>query len=198
MSGTTAYDRSGNGYNGTINRATPTNGKVGQALDFNGSNASVASGAVFTDLGTSNHPYSFSVWVNVDEGESDGNIIHMVGGGWCLPPVQIDAGYFKGYSWPGGTTVVDTDPAEKGVWSHIVVTWDSANGQRIFVNGVLKNTTAQATYSASGNNNTIYAGYSPGGCAGNQGFFDGKIDEVRIYNRSLTPDEASRLYRLGR
>lgn len=27
--------------------------------------------------------------------------------------------------------------------------------------------------------------------------FDGKIDDVRIYNRALTPDEIRRLYNIG-
>ncbi|HXK31646.1 MAG TPA: LamG-like jellyroll fold domain-containing protein [Candidatus Paceibacterota bacterium] len=29
-------------------------------------------------------------------------------------------------------------------------------------------------------------------------FFDGSIDDVRIYNRALSPEEVKRLYNMGR
>src|SRR5690606_20679208 len=56
ISGTTAYDRSGSGNNGTLtNGPTPTFGKVGQALSFDGTDdyisvADPASGVL--DFGT--------------------------------------------------------------------------------------------------------------------------------------------------
>ena len=37
-----------------------------------------------------------------------------------------------------------------------------------------------------------------GSWTGNQQYFNGKIDEVRIYNRALSAEEIQRLYNLGR
>ena len=77
VSGTVVYDRGGNGYNGTISGAVKTTGKLGQALSFNGTSDYVTSGGVFSALGTSNRPYTISVWAKAAGGETQGNIIHM-------------------------------------------------------------------------------------------------------------------------
>jgi hypothetical protein len=200
VSGTTIYDKSGFARNAAITRGgngygvTSTPGKVKQAFDFDGqTDYALASG--FTDLGTSNVPYSFTGWVKIPPTETDGNIIHMVGGGWCLPPVALSSGKLRGYSWNGGgVSVAGTTNLAPGTWYHFANTWDATNGLRIFVNGVLENSTAQATYIASGISNSLYFGYSPGVCAGDTGWFNGAIDDLRVYNYSLSSQEISQIY----
>lgn len=68
VSGTTAYDRSGQGNNGTLaNSPTTTAGKIGQALDFDGSSEYVSMGdpasAVLDPAGS----FSLSAWVKTTQ-----------------------------------------------------------------------------------------------------------------------------------
>ncbi len=198
----TAFDRSGQSRNSTIFNTTPTQGKVGQALQFNGS-TSYSSSTGFSELGTANQPYSFAGWVKINNGAGDGNIIHMAssvtGIGWCLPPVGYSGGKLRGYSWNGGgVSVTGTTTLQPNIWYHFVNTWDATNGLRIYVNGVLENSTAMAVYSASGGTNSLFLGFNPGGCAGNLGWLNGSLDEVRIYNRALSASEISQLYNMGK
>ncbi len=203
VSGSTNYDKSGNSRNATSTGSpVPAIGKIGQAMNFTGS-GQYATASGFSEAGTSNQPYTFAAWVKPATGETDGNIIHMsslVGGtGWCLPPMAIVSGYARGYSWNGGgVSVTGTSTISSGVWTHIVNTWDSSGGLKIYVNGSLENTTSQATYIASGVSNYIWLAYSPAICAGDAGDFDGSVDDVRIYSRALTAAEVYRLYTLGK
>ena len=79
-------------------------------------------------------------------------------------------------------------PIPTNAWTHIVYV-SGASGNAIYVNGAQ----AAVTYS--------------GGSASTQNFFglvsyvselDGILDEVRVYNRALTPAEIKRLYNMGR
>ncbi len=197
---THVVDMSKYGNNGTVTGAVvnTTDCKYGNCYTFDGAGDYV-NVSNFPDLGTSNRPYSFQGWIKTASGETDGNIIHMSalgsGTGWCLPPIALDGGKIRGYSWVGsGVSVHSTTTVSSGQWYYFVNTWDATNGLRIFVNGILENTTSQATYSASGASNFIWLGFTPNGCAGDKGWFNGTIDEVRIWNRSLTAEEVTQQY----
>lgn len=196
---TLALDASGHNKNALIAGATGgQTGKSGKAFLFNGTSSYVrASG--FANLGTSNQAYTFAGWVKLTSGETDGNIIHMSsvsgGTGWCLPPVAVVGGKLRGYSWTGSAvTVTGTTTLAPGTWYYFTNTWDAANGLRIYVNGKLENTTAQATYAASGVSNYIFLGMDPLGCSGNAGWLAGTLDEVKVFSRSLTAEEIMDLY----
>jgi hypothetical protein len=204
-SGTSAADSSGNGHTGTLyGGPTWTAGKSIGGLSFDGTDDYVnASG--FTDLGTSNQPYSFSVWVKIAAGETVGNILHMSsaagGTGWCLPPITLQStGKIRVHSWTGALISVDsTSVLVAQQWYHVVNTWDSTNGLRVFINGSLENSVAQSTYSASGSSNYIWHAFTPSTCVGDTGsYFNGWLDEPRIYNRALSAAEVRTLYDAAR
>jgi hypothetical protein len=203
ISGSTNYDRSGNSRNATSTGSpVPAIGKIGQAMNFTGSGQyAIASG--FSEPGTSSQPYTFAAWVNPAATETTGNIIHMSsrsdGLGWCLPPLTITGNKAKAESWNGGqVTVTGTTDVPSNTWTHIATTWDATGGLKIYVNGVLDNSTPQAVYQASGLSNYIWMAYSAGSCSGDSGDFDGSVDDVRIYSRALTAAEIYRLYTLGK
>jgi len=77
-------------------------------------------------------------------------------------------------------------------WYHVAVTYDGTN-QKIYVNGSLDNTEASAITPAT-TNVPLYIGRTLGLAPDNS---DGFIDEVRIYNRALTPSEVEGLYKSG-
>ncbi len=92
-------------------------------------------------------------------------------------------------------TEVTTASATTGEWHFVVGTYDgttSTGNQKIYVDGVLKNT----------GDSSIVVGTSYNVRVGLTSFaqypFNGTIDEVIIYNRSLTETEIATLYDTGR
>ncbi len=205
--GTTAYDTSGSANHGSFGSGSSapswTTGKVGKALSFDGIDDHTKTGGVFTSLGTSNTPYSFTGWFKANSGETDGNIIHMSslatgGAGWCLPPVALDAGKLTAFSWNGGlVTATGATTVQANTWYHFGITWDSTNGLRVFLNGRLDGSQSQTNYSASGSSNYIFLGFTPNQCSGNQGWFNGSVDQVKIYNYARTPAQIAYDYNRG-
>ncbi|GEM_PF-5156699 len=86
----------------------------------------------------------------------------------------------------------DTDiPANK--WSHVVGVWNSTDQKpRIYVNGIETGYTGQDSLTGPLSSTGDLAVSSNGGEA-----FRGKIDELSIYNRSLSLDEIKNLYESG-
>ncbi len=199
VSGSTAYDRSGQGRNGTIVGSAPlTAGKVGQGISFNNSGQYVQSGSVFSEFGTSNQAYTIAGWMKINNGVSSGNVVFM-GDSWCLPPVNITSGKLRATSWNNGQVdSLGTTTLSPNIWYQFATTWDASNGLRIFVNGELENSTVMANFTAAGSARVFRAGYSPGSCAGDTGALNGAVDEVRIYNRALSASEVKQLYLMGK
>jgi len=90
-----------------------------------------------------------------------------------------------------GTTASWTTQMQAGVWYHVVATYNGSY-VKIYINGVLEGTGVQAI---SGNiiryALPVRFGY-PSSATIN--YFNGKIDEVRIYNSALGAAGVQRLY----
>lgn len=194
-------DSSGNVAEGSlVGDAAYTTGKIGQAMTFDGT-GDYATAGTFAAVGTDNAAYTISTWVNVNTGEDDGNIIHISNGangeGWCIPMIHADAGKFRLVSWIGGfpSTVAATGTYTKETWYHVVHRWDSSGGLRLYINGALDNSAAQASFDASGDGVAyIHPARSPGTCAENQGEFAGEVDEFRVYSRAISDAEIAAEY----
>jgi hypothetical protein len=82
-----------------------------------------------------------------------------------------------------------------GQWHHVLAVYDSAIGHKIYIDGVVdksdSNILTAVAQSASADNANI-------GRRADGNTFNGLIDDVRIYNRALSPDEIKRLYTMGR
>jgi hypothetical protein len=85
-----------------------------------------------------------------------------------------------------------------GEWQHVVGVYDaSLQTLNMYVDGVLRNGTLNGTVPASqfsDNGLPIFIGNRFGFA---QQSYDGRIDDVRFYNRALSSDEIKRLYNLG-
>jgi chitodextrinase len=185
-SGSTLSDDSGHSNSGTItNAAWSANGKFGGALSFNGSNSSVSiADSPSLDL---TNAMTLEGWVNPTALGVDWRTVVVK-----EQPSQLAYALYAhdGGPGPSGHAFVGSDTSAgagstipTGSWTFLATTY---NGSTItlYVNG-----TAVATRAASG---PIAISASPLRIGGNAiwgEWFAGLIDQVRVYNRSLSPAE---------
>ena len=81
---------------------------------------------------------------------------------------------------------------DKNKWYHLVGTYDG-NDIRIYINGVPKNTNDTGEFAVGTTDEPLYIGASFYGVKLGS-FFEGRIDDVRIYNRALTAQEIASRY----
>lgn len=197
-----ANDASGNGNNGMVHGAMFETNVAGRAiaLHFNGTSGTYVQVPHSTSLEPTN-AISISFWCKgvPGAGANYGTILRKADG--CQPGYIIrTAGYrpditpvFK-IDPPNPCSVGDVGaaftPCAGNAWQHFAATYSRTNGWiRTYVNGVQVNQTALAiTLSNSGD---LFIGGATVG--GDDGGFDGWIDDLRIYNRALTPDEVAQL-----
>ena len=182
-SGLTVGDSSGNGHAGTITGATWATGRYGGGLDFNGTNASVDLGALGTFYQTG---FTLEAWVQKQSATKNDVAIVGTWNGNGGPMIWVDhiATRYHLTMNNGIANYLDSgrNPIA-GQWQHLAATYDGTTA-RFYIDG-----TEVASRPVSGgigsSNNWRIGAY--GSTAG--GFFDGLIDNIRIYNRGLTPGE---------
>lgn len=112
--------------------------------------------------------------------------------------LRISAGAWQGGYWAGGSTAIASSPtsgensaaADVGKWTHVAIVYDGGSW-RLYRNGVPIAETASSTGAVM----VPAVGWAIGARGtGTERFFDGSVDEVRIYNRGLTPAEIGSLY----
>ena len=191
-SGTSAVDASGNSNTGLVTSASwNANGRINGCLSFNGANSSVQ---IANPVG---NDFSIAFWVKTTQtsgtpqwyngvglvdGDASGNANDF---GTAL----VGNKFAFGVGNPD-TTILSTTAINDGIWHQCVATRQLVTGTiRVYVDGNL-----QAT--GTGNRNTLNASARLlcGAIASGNGFFNGSLDEVRIFNRTLSSEEVAALY----
>ncbi|PIZ47415.1 hypothetical protein COY32_01735, partial [candidate division WWE3 bacterium CG_4_10_14_0_2_um_filter_41_14] len=205
VSGSYAYDRSGNGNTGTATGTTVVTGKLGRGRDFNGT-SDVVSISDSTSLDITPN-ITISTWVKLDSvsasyqnfvakrgsGGFPSNYFLRTGGSNNSDPDEIQFGYYN-----GSYRVVSTTTANltTGNWYHVVATHDNSS-EKVYINGVQYSTVwrwGTSSTSLLADNETLAIGR---GGSMNGEYTDGTIDDVRIYNRALSPSEIQTIYAEG-
>ncbi len=200
-----ANDSSGNGNNGTVNRATLTTdrfGKANCAYSFNANDSnyiSSPSNSFPTKAGT------ISSWVNFSGAIKNGTppydwstiLAYGTRGGLLVNGNINDSQYNKFLQ----NFVLNNSPTSnsaitQNVWTHVVETIDGLGNCTFYFNSVnvgggkISNFTPASLNGVcnigKSNNDLIYPWY-----------FNGKLDDIRIYNRALDSSEIYALYREG-
>ena len=183
-SGPTAFDMSGNGNHVSITQAKWATTKIGNfSLRFDGNN-DYAKAQDSSSLDASS-AITLSAWIYPDN----------LAGGKPYPAILSKSSAYRLYVhtdkkvrfqiYDGSKSIVDkpstTIPNLK--WTHIASTFDGSR-LRVYINGELKKTVSYSG-SINVNKNSVFLG------ARNEGkdFFDGKIDDVRIYDEALSAQE---------
>jgi hypothetical protein len=190
-------DSSGKGNNGTIN-GDPTwvaAGKVGSALRFDGDGDYVDCGAGAT-LNITNG-VTIAAWIKLSVTGLDQKIVGNQDnstGGYKMTVYTNDRVEFEIRTSAGaGTlnrTVAGGTALATGVWYHVVGVYSEGGYLRTYVNGVLDReliTTAVLGTSTG----TLKSGCEPYTTTAN--FFNGIIDDLRIYNKALSAGEIAYL-----
>ena len=179
--GSTALDASGNGRSGTVTNATWVTGKYGKALSFNGSSSrATVADANALDLTTG---MTLEAWAN-PTGTSNswrdliykGDDNYYLSGSSTPNSRPAGGGIFNGsYGEVFGTSALAAN-----TWTHVALTYDGST-IRLYVNGVQVSSLAK-TGSLRTSTNPLTIGSDP--IYGQ--YFQGLIDEVRVYNVALT------------
>lgn len=191
--GTTAADSSGNGFNGTL-AGTPipvwTTGYVPSsgALDFTPTaRVSLANDPAFQLTG----PITLTAWTLADA-TAGGRVITKGGNsgsrGWSLGVENTGYYSFQIPSSSTALTTLNTAPGSValGVWTHLAAVYDpTALTMKLYINGALASATLTGIVPA--------VMYNPPSIAPSIGTrsdgttrWDGKLDEIRIYNEALS------------
>jgi glucose/arabinose dehydrogenase/PKD repeat protein len=183
--GTTILDSSANQNVGTLtNGPLWTPGKYGGAIQFDGVNDYVRVDS--PNLPTGN--FTWEAWLHPTAWSSFQAV--MIARNDVGPEVDINgSGRLQVHS---GTALrlTSSGALPLNAWSHVAVTRTSGT-IRVYINGVQDPVTGShsATYNFSSCPLLIGAD-ADSGCTGLlNGYFAGRIDEVRIYNRALTATE---------
>jgi hypothetical protein len=193
--GTRAIDSSPVANNGTLRQATMVRapGRFGSAVRFDGVDdwVTVVDGVANSPLDLTTgmtleawvNPSVMSGWETVLLKERGAGLLSYalyahdgapLGGGQAVPAGYIRA---QGVDQPvRGTTALPLN-----TWTHIATTYDGTT-QRFFVNGVQVGSSPMSTAIAVGNQQLRIGGNN----AFTGEFFQGLIDEVRVYNRART------------
>ncbi|MFQ5635828.1 MAG: LamG domain-containing protein, partial [Gammaproteobacteria bacterium] len=186
--GNVAFDSSGNGLNGSrVNAPAWIPGQLGSALSFDGAGAYVDSG-VSTDLAE----WTVAFWVRSPSAPARGAAngpVHRERNfaiSWDHPAATFRgaAAMRAGGNWYAasfGSLAADT-------WYHLTATYDGET-LKAYTNGVL----VTANASPAGAPDPEVATMTVGRHAKSQSFFAGDVDELRIYQRALTPAEIDAL-----
>jgi chitodextrinase len=181
-SGSTVADASGNGNTGTISGATwTTAGRFGNALNFNGTSSRVTipdAGSLHLTGGM-----TLEAWVNPNDVPSRWrDVVYKGNDNYYLMASTSTASRPAGGGTFGGSNanVFGATPVSTGAWTHIAVTYDGTT-LRFYANGTqVGSTTKSGAVTTSTNplsigSDSIYGQY-----------FNGTIDEVRVYDAALT------------
>jgi len=184
-------DTSGNGNNGTFFGGTPSyqTGMVGQALSFDGVANYVQSA---NTISISSAGYTLSAWAKANAFTNYEGIIDIdLTSANRITLFDYSTGgnrymFLHGPNASGGVAV----PAAINTWYHLAVVSESNSVQKLYANGFLIGTANLGPQTFAG---TLRVGKMQ-----NTGtFFNGLIDDVRLYNRALSQPEIQALCNLG-
>lgn len=131
-------------------------------------------------------PRSISIWV-VSQTTTDNQVFsYGSGSNNNAYGFSVQSSSVTNYGW-GNDLVLNGYSIGANAWVHIVTTFDGTTA-KIYYNGVER---------VSGNKsmwNTVQTAFGLGrGISGSNGFY-GHVDDLKIYNRALTPAEVTQLY----
>lgn len=191
-----ATDSSGSSYNGTVNGATLTTDKAGQAnkaYSFNGSSyISIPTGAAITG----NNPYTISIWFKISSMSSS---YGMIGWGTWGSIGTVNALRINGtgtssthgirHYWWGPDLDISKPTLGDSVWHNVTAMHDGST-RSLYIDGVKLGSDTSSAHSAVASDMNI-------GRTNTSEYFVGSLDDARVYSRAISDGEARAIYAAG-
>lgn len=200
------FDRSGNARQATMigmgTTTSPKSGKIGQSLDYIGSATYVVTNVALGSYMSATDG-SISAWFYptapeiVQYGCAAGSLAGIgdgdfpIGGTGGYAELGFDQFNLCAQGYDGVVRHIDTSYT-LNTWVHAVWT-HTGSVLTLYVNGKLIGSTALGSLVTTHTVNIGVAIIPPGSLSQ----YFGRIDDVRMYNRALSADEANQLYRQG-
>ncbi len=185
-----------NNMTGNVTYGPGRRGVKNTAVLFNGTGTSYLRIASPINLPAGNAPYSMSFWFYSNNWNTN-----LTLGGYGSSNTNFTSNYIKTLSTTGFTHYhwnldrdISTGPYPN-IWTHLIITYDGGI-ERYYTNGILRYTWDHTASKLSINPTVMSLG-----CRVNQPpssgiteYFNGAIDEFRIYNRALSQTEITTLF----
>jgi hypothetical protein len=222
---TVVLDSSGNGYHGTSVRNTSlmhTAGKIGGALEFNGTSDYINTNSTFSEI--FRNSFTINLWVNLVDGQPlfgtkylfgiDTTIPESPNDSWCIcnytkQKVLFDFGVCS--TTGSGLYILADNPFPDNATGWIMVTCQiteidaSHISGKLYINGVLQSnpesiSTAENTLNNYGTEveyNLFFGAHNGTQGVPSAGSYisSGKLDDIHIYNKALSAAEVLYIYR---
>jgi len=202
-----ANDESGSGNNGTllngVAATTDRFGNTNSAYSFDGVDDRIYINNSFFNSGWNQYTISAWVYLNAVSNPNSGNLNHII---LNTSPHQsigygVNWGSSKKYylflgsgtpssSWNALFNATSTQTAVPATWKFTTLT-KNGNTFKFYVNGVLDNTWTSTTSIQSYFYKIYFGGTDP--LTANE-IINGKLDDIGIWNRELTPTEITDVY----
>jgi hypothetical protein len=182
-------DASGNGYSGTLSGGVgfTAEGRYGSALSFGGTSGYVSVASLSLPTGD----YTWAAWVNPDHAGAFQGL--LVSRGIAATPggleLDLDAGGHL-LVWSNGSRALrSAAPIPVGTWSHVALSRSGAS-IALHVDGVPAGSATDGGAHAFAGCPLLIGVDNDSGCTGAlNGYFAGRLDEIRIYDRALSTGE---------
>ncbi len=212
-SGSSASDSSGNGHDGALqNGATLTAGKFGNAVSLDGSTQYVSVPSA-DSLQDSSNGFSVCAWGNLNGfSPADGSVlvakeVTAVGSAsqdpWTLWEIYTKNDALNDATYPtfaisngqqgGSYYMASGSKIPLNSWFHICGVYDpSDTSVKVFLNGQPNGSEISNITAIGHNDQPVLIGAF--GATDFPDYFNGKIDDVRIYNRALSAADVAAIY----
>ena len=183
-----------NTYPGTASNITYTTGKFGNAAVFNGNQTFANASRILLPTGVDSFPMSVSCWIYIDvlATTNTGAVVFEGQQGMGINFTGANPTYLFTQSQNGTTGQKSSNNAlTTNQWYHVVGIFNSSTSSDLYINGVSQNGGVGST------NDYITSDENALGSRDHYGYpgtFNGKIDQVRIFNTALPQAAITALY----
>jgi len=180
----------GNNYNGTASNVTFSAGKFNNGGSFNGSSSQIVASSLNYNTLPTNNAWSVSCWLKPAASTGSAPISLMNSGSPYSGFAIFLAANVIQVAFNGSTPVAATGSFltyTADTWVNVILTYDGSSTSTIYYDGAFGATISQSIAAST-------TGQFKIGTANVWGYYDGSIDQVRVFGKELNSTEVTTLY----
>lgn len=194
--GLTAFDNIGD-FNGTLHgniNFVPEQGISGGAikLDREADSGVVSMGDILSYSNYSTGDFSISAWVESNQLQEAGIVAKHYSGWPNGYSLGVTNGTGAAHYFHSGTMTYGTSNTLDGMWHHLVGIYDEDGYLDVYVDGNLEGRSLSSPINSEGGAHFVLGGNYQN--TGPKGFYKGMIDDVQVYDYTLSHDDVLFLF----